>query len=69
MKKLKLIKLNQNSDLSNEAMNQIKGGASCCCGCCYSGQPGGSSIDSNYNANYGSSSSCSCGNTTYGALY
>lgn len=50
MKNLKLNKLN-NSQLSKKQMKSIIGGmVICCCGCCYENS-GGSSVNSNANAN------------------
>ena len=57
MKSLKLNKINR-SQLNDEQMIKLKGGDSvgvCGCGCCYAGQPGGSSLNANgsENANHG----------------
>ena len=51
MKNMKLNAL-EKQNLSNKEMNKVRGGAGdCCCGCNYAGQPGGSSIAANGNAN------------------
>lgn len=52
LKKIKLNKLVENS-LANREMKELKGGdvACCGCGCCYEGQPGGSSSNANLAAN------------------
>jgi natural product precursor len=50
MKNLKLNQLAQ-QNLSNKEMNAVKGGGSCCCGCLYQGQPGGSTSNANCLAN------------------
>ncbi len=64
MKKLsKLVLMNlEAKELSQRQMNQIKGGNSCGCGCCYAGGGGGSSASDNGLANCkGSQSSYACG--------
>ena len=50
MKNLKLNVL-ANQNLSGKEMNSLKGGASCCCGCIYKNEPGGSSTSANDSAN------------------
>jgi natural product precursor len=54
MKKLKKLKLNalNEQDLAEKQMNALRGGTTCFCSCYWAGN-GGSSVESNKNANYG----------------
>lgn len=55
MKTLKKIKLNglNDAELRDREMDALNGGVRVCgCGCKYAGDKGGSSIESNGNANY-----------------
>lgn len=61
--KLKLNNLSK-SVLNNREMKEVKGGAAgdtCQCGCCYEGEPGGSSTSANAAANAKTGLESPCG--------